>query len=81
MLVCVFCVGGGSLGLQRYLSTSSRSHSLVTGCMMELHTPVVQYLLVTFKHELFEELNTTCVLQTNTLWSNILQSIATIHLG
>ena len=47
MLVCVFCVGGGSLGLQRYLSTSSSSHSLVTGCMMELHTPVVQYLLVT----------------------------------
>jgi len=45
MSVCVFCVGGGSLGLQRHLSTSSSNHSLVTGCMMELHTPVEQYLI------------------------------------
>ena len=47
MFVRVFCVGGGSLGFQRHLSTSSSNHSLVTGWMIELHTPVVQCLLVT----------------------------------
>lgn len=45
MSVCVFCVDGGSLGLQRHLSTSSSNHSLVTGCMMELHTPVVNKMI------------------------------------
>ena len=40
MSLLMFCVGGGSLGLQRCLSTSSSNHSLVTGCLMELHTPV-----------------------------------------
>ena len=43
MSVLVFCVGGGSLGLQRCLSTSSNNQSLVTGCMIELHTPVDYY--------------------------------------
>ena len=38
----MFCVDEGSLGLQRCLSTSSSNHSLVTGCMMELHTPVMR---------------------------------------
>ena len=40
MSVFMFCVGGGSLGRQRCLSTSSNNHSLVTGCMIELHTPI-----------------------------------------
>lgn len=39
MSVFMFCVAGGSLGLHRHLSTSSSNHSLVTGCMIELHTP------------------------------------------
>ena len=43
MSMLMFCVGGGSLGLQRCLSTSSNNHSLVTGCMIELHTPVDYY--------------------------------------
>ena len=45
MSVFMFCVGGGSLGLQRCLSTSSNNHSLVTGCMMELHTPKNYYTI------------------------------------
>ena len=40
MSLFMFCVGGGSLGLHRCLSTSSSNHSLVTGRMMELHRPV-----------------------------------------
>ena len=42
MTSLMFCVSEGSLGFQQCLSTSSSNHSLVTGCMMELHTPVMR---------------------------------------
>ena len=40
MSLFTFCAGGGSFGLHRNLSISSSNHPLVTGCMIELHTPV-----------------------------------------